>query len=55
MLVFVPGLPQLMTMSPDDGDYFAQPNWAMVEVRECQVVLLEVLTMKCCPLGRESS
>jgi hypothetical protein len=27
MLVFVPGLPQLMTMSPDDGDYFSnQPG-----------------------------
>jgi hypothetical protein len=38
MLVFVPGFPQLMTMIPDDDDYFAQPNWAMVEVGECQVV-----------------
>jgi hypothetical protein len=55
MLVFVPGFPQLMTMIPDDDDYFSEPNWAMVEVGECQVVPLEVLTMKSSPLGRKSS
>jgi hypothetical protein len=32
MLVFVPSLPQLMTVIPDDDNYFAQPNWAVVEV-----------------------
>jgi hypothetical protein len=36
-------------MIPDDDDHFTQPNWAMIEVSKCQVVLLEVLTMKCCP------
>jgi hypothetical protein len=44
MLVCIPWLPQLMTMSPDNGDHFAQPDFTMIEM-EGREILISVVSV----------
>jgi hypothetical protein len=54
MLVFIPGLPQRITMIPDPDNQSAQPYWTMIEIGEWYLVDSKMLCLILQPFHRES-
>jgi hypothetical protein len=45
MLVFIPGLPQPITVVPDPDNQSAQPYWTMIDVGEWYLVDSKMLCL----------
>jgi hypothetical protein len=53
MLVFIPGLPQRMTVIPDPDNQSAQTYWAMIDIGEWYLVDSKMLCLILQPFHRE--
>jgi hypothetical protein len=54
MLVFIPGLPQRITVIPDPDNQSAQPYWTIIDVGEWDLVDSKLLCLILQPFHRES-
>jgi hypothetical protein len=55
MFVFIPGLPQRVTMIPDPDDQGTHPQWTMIIVSKWFLVHLKMLVLILQPFHRKSA